>query len=68
MGWACWEEGRERLGEEMNKDECDRSGGLRCSEENVEELGGERHELEGYGFIYRNKLTEIHFCQLYGAL
>ena len=41
-------EGRKRLGEEMHKDECDRSGGQRCSEENVEELCGEGHE--GYGY------------------
>ena len=38
MVWACWAEGRERLGEEMHKDECDRSGEQRCSEENVAEL------------------------------
>ena len=42
-------EGRERLGEEMHKNECDRSGGQRCTEENVD-LCGEGHvgyEYEG---------------------
>ena len=47
MVWACSAEGRERLGEEMHKDECDLSGGQRCSEENVE-LCGEGHG--GYGY------------------
>ena len=28
----------ERLGEEMHKDECDWSGGQKCTEEKVEEL------------------------------
>ena len=48
MVWACWAEGRERLSEEIHKDECDRSGRQRCSEENVEELRQERHG--GYGY------------------
>ena len=50
MVWACWAEEREQLGEEINKDECDWSGGQRCSEENVEELCGEGHEGYGYGY------------------
>ena len=28
----------------MHKDECDRTGGQRCSKENVEDLCGEGHE------------------------
>ena len=44
MAWACGAKGRERLGEEMHKDECDRSGGQRYSHENVEELCQEGHE------------------------
>ena len=37
-----------QLGEEMHKNECDWSGGQRCSEENVEKLCQEGHE--GYGY------------------
>ena len=36
----------------MHKDECDQSGGQRCSEENVEELCEEGHE--GYGYKGEN--------------
>ena len=36
------------MGEEMHKNECDWSGGQRCSEENVEKLCQEGHE--GYGY------------------
>ena len=40
--------GRKRRVKDMHKDECDRSGGQKCSEENVEELCQEEHE--GYGY------------------
>ena len=40
MVWACGVEGRERLCEEMHKDECERNGGQKCSDENMEELCG----------------------------
>ena len=33
-----------KRGEEMHKNECDWSGGQRCSEENVEKLCQEGHE------------------------
>ena len=47
MVWACWAEGRERLGEEMQKGECDQNGGQRCSKKIVELCGEGR---EGYGY------------------
>ena len=39
------------MGEEMHKNECDWSGGQRCSEDYVEKLCQEGHE--GYGYIRR---------------
>ena len=45
-------EGREQLGEEMHKNECDWCGRQRHSKENVEELCQEGHE--GYGYKGRN--------------
>ena len=38
---------KERLGEEMHKDECDSGGWLRCSEENME-VCQEGHKDYGY--------------------
>ena len=40
--------GREQLGEEMHKDECDWSDGQRCSEENVKGLCQEGHGSYGH--------------------
>ena len=52
MVWECFVEGRERLGEEMHKNECDWSSGQRYSEENMEELCQKGYE--GFGYKGRN--------------
>ena len=61
LRWFGHVERKRRLGEEMHKDECDRSGGQRCSE-NVE-LCRERNE--GYGHKGGNGTGPLYLEEYY---
>ena len=45
----------------MHKNECDRCGGQRCSEENMEELCQEGHE--GYGYKRENSAGPLFLAE-----